>query len=272
MSVQPLVSVIIPAYNAAATVGRTLESVLSQSWTNLQVIVVNDGSTDGTGDVLARFASRDPRVTVLSQANAGVSAARNLALDIAAGRYIRFVDADDTLPPASIEHMVIRAERDGADLVLGGYREYMKRLSRSMNLENRGDTIPFQSLLSTLCAHANSYFYGVLWNKLYSAELIRKSSLRFDPVLWWGEDFAFNMDYLREVSRVAFMKEDLYDYRRSPRSATFRQVLDCVVHPLGNIRIKRVLYSHLKGLYIARGAYPEYRGRLWHYLFRVGLN
>ena len=204
----PKISVIIPVYNVEKYLSRALDSLIAQTHPDWEAVIVDDGSTDGTGDVLARFASRDPRVTVLSQANAGVSAARNLALDIAAGRYIRFVDADDTLPPASIEHMVIRAERDGADLVLGGYREYMKRLSRSMNLENREDTVPFHSLLSTLCAHANSYFYGVLWNKLYSAELIRKSSLRFDPVLWWGEDFAFNMDYLREVSRVAFMKED----------------------------------------------------------------
>ena len=80
------------------------------------------------------------------------------------------------------------------------------------------------------------------------------------------------MDYLQGVDRVAYMKESVYDYRRNPESATIRQVLDSVVHPLGNIRTKRQLYGHLKALYVARGAFPAYRHRLWHYLFRVGLS
>ena len=272
MSVQPLVSVIIPAYNAAGTIERALQSVFSQSYAALEIIVVDDGSADDTPALLRRLSASRPGLTVLTQPNAGVSAARNRALSACSGKYIRFVDADDTLPPDSIAHMVLRAEQDRSELVIGGYTEYMNRLSRSKNLMNLESTILFQDLLPSLCLHANSYFFGVLWNKLFSADLVRSLSLRFDPALWWGEDFAFVMDYLHEVRLVSFMQEDVYDYRRTPRSASIRQVADSLVHPLANIRVKLELYGHLKSLYRDRGVYDQYKSRLWHYLFRVGLS
>ena len=79
------------------------------------------------------------------------------------------------------------------------------------------------------------------------------------------------MDYLTVANRVAFMKDALYDYRRSAGSTSFRQVLDCVKHPMYNIYVKKELYRHLKAMYKKRGIYPQYRNRLWMYLFRVGL-
>ena len=170
----------------------------------------------------------------------------------------------------SLEAMVSAAEQEQVDLVIGGDSEYLDRLSSSRNLMALDGTRSFEDIAPVLCANANTYFFGVLWNKLFSASLIRRGGLAFDPALWWGEDFAFVMDSLKHVDRIAFLNRDVYDYRRSPRSATFRQVLDCVVHPAANIRIKIDLYSHLKGLYVSRGLYPSFRRRLWHYLFRVG--
>ena len=271
MEETPLVSVVIPAFNAEKTLERALNSVLNQSWHELQVIVVDDGSRDGTLSLARRVAEKDPRVTVLTQQNAGVSAARNQALASCRGTYIRFVDADDSLPPGSVEQMVKRAQRDGAELVIGGYREFFGEKSREKNLAGREDTIFLPELLPTLNHHANSYFYGVLWNKLFLRSRIQQGGAQFDPGFPWGEDFAFVMDYLAETEKIAFVREAVYEYRRNPESASVLQVLDSLVHPLKNIRIKIQLYQHLKRLYLQAGAYSRYRRTLWLYLFRVGL-
>ena len=272
MDAQPLVSVVIPAWNAEKTLKRALQSVLAQSWSALQVIVVDDGSSDCTLSIARNFEAEDPRVTVLSQPNAGVSSARNLGLSLCRGKYIRFVDGDDTLPSDSMERMVLKAELEGADLVIGGYTMYMGDIVRRKNLENREDTLPCDEMLRLLCPHSNSYFYGVLWNKLFSRERVESRGVHFMDGVTWGEDFAFVMDYLQGAGRVAFLKDYLYDYRRQPGSMTVTQVLDSIRHPIRNIRMKILLYRHLKDLYLARGQYGRYRSRLWMYLFRVGLD
>lgn len=266
-----LVSVIIPAYNASATIAKTLNSVLNQTYKNLEIIVVDDGSKDQTPEIIRSISSHESRIRVITQKNMGVSAARNTALLSCAGDYIRFVDADDVLPAESIERMVHRAMDDQGELVIGGYTECVNHFSRVKNLENSNETVDFQHLLPSLARHANSYYYGVLWNKLFSGDLIRKYSLRFDDSLWWGEDFAFVMTYLKYVQHIAMMQVSVYEYRRSPASTTFRQVLDCFIHPLENIRIKRKLYGYLKSLYKERLVYDSYKRVLWHYLFRIGL-
>ena len=271
MEDRPLVSVVIPAWNAAETLPALLESVTAQTWRELQILVIDDGSRDGTLAAARAAAEKDPRITVVHQANAGVSAARNRALPLCAGKYIRFADADDFLPPDSVEIMVRRMERDGADLAIGGYTERVGDLRRFKNLANRDDTVSWEELLRHLCPHANSYFYGVLWNKLFVRRLVEEGGVRFCEDRTWGEDAAFVMDYLQRADRIAFLREAVYEYIRSPGSATVQQALDSVVHPVVNSRAKAALYGHLKDLYTARGVYPEYRRRLWIYMIRVGL-
>ena len=272
MTEQPLISVVIPAYNAGATLERTLDSLRQQSWKALEIIVVDDGSKDDTLEIARRIAAEEPRMTILTQKNAGVSAARNLGLTRCRGKYIRFMDSDDTMPPDSMERLVTRAEQDGAELVIGGYTEYIGTLERRKNLANREDVLTLEQLFPLLCRQANSYFYGVLWNKLFRRELVEANRLRFQTEYTWGEDFAFVMDYLAGVQRIAYLKELVYDYRRSPNGLSVVQVWDSVIHPLRNSRMKWSLYQHLKRLYVKRGAWPDYRNRLWVYLFRVGLN
>ena len=268
---EPMVSVVIPAYNVTKTLPRLLECLLNQTWQNLQIILVDDGSEDGTVLMARKAAEKEPRLTVVTQGNLGISYARNAGLALCEGKYIRFIDADDTLPLDSIERMVRRAEKDGSELVIGGYDQYFGERRSFHNLAGRDDTVPCDDMMRHLCDHANSYFYGVLWNKLFLREIAEKQNCRFQENLTWGEDFAFVMDYLAGVSRVSFMKDSLYDYRRSANSTSIRQVLDCVKHPAENTRIKGDLYRHLKDMYRKRGLYEKYKNRLRMYLFRVGL-
>jgi hypothetical protein len=131
----PVVSVVLPAWNSASTVGRAIESVLSQDGVALECLVVDDGSTDGTADVVGSYAARDPRVVLLRQSsNAGVSAARNRALDAASGAWLAFLDADDRLRPGALAAMLAAASRDDALVVIGqristdGERTWVPRL------------------------------------------------------------------------------------------------------------------------------------------------
>ena len=268
---QPLVSVVIPAYNAETTLRRMLDCVLGQSWKNLQVIVVDDGSTDGTAAAAEKAAAGDSRLTVVRRPALGVSATRNTGLGLCEGKYIRFADADDTMPSDSIEKMVRRAEADRSDLVIGGYDQHFGGKSSFHNLAGRNDTVLYSGITDHLCGHANSYFYGVLWNKLFLRETVERLGCRFRENLTWGEDFAFVMDYLAGVNRISFMEDSLYGYIRSAGSTSVKQVFDCLRHPLGNIRVKTELYRHLKKLHRDKGDYARYRHRLWMYLFRVGL-
>lgn len=268
---EPTVSVVIPAYNVTKTLPRLLDCLLNQTWQNLQIILIDDGSEDGTAAMAKEAAEKDPRLTVIMQGNLGISYARNAGLAKCEGKYIRFIDADDTLPLDSIERMVRRAEKDGSELVIGGYDQYFGDRRSFHNLAGRDDTVPSEDMMRHLCDHANSYFYGVLWNKLFLREIVEKCACHFQEDLTWGEDFAFVMDYFSGVNQVSFMKDSLYDYRRSANSTSIRQVLDCVRHPAENTRIKGELYWHLKNMYRKRGLYEQYKNRLWLYLFRVGL-
>ena len=130
MSSLPLVSVIIPVYNAQSTIELAINSVLKQTYPALEIIAVDDGSTDQTLVLLDRIAKETSRLKVITQRNAGVSAARNAALSQCHGKYIRFVDADDTLPEQALEKMVSRIEKDQTELAIGGYTEYLDRISR----------------------------------------------------------------------------------------------------------------------------------------------
>ena len=268
---KPTVSVVIPAYNAEGTLRQMLDSVFNQTWREMQIILVDDGSRDRTLEIAREAAADDPRLTVIAQENLGVSATRNGGIALCKGKYVRFVDADDTLPAESMERMVRRAEQDGSDLVIGGYDQYFGEKKSYHNLAARNDTVYCDRIMDHLCGHANSYFYGVLWNKLFLREKMEQTACRFQEKLTWGEDFAFVMDYLAGVRQISFMNESLYHYRRTAGSTSVQQVIDCVKHPIGNIQIKKELYSHLKGMYQKRGEYEKYRKRLWMYLFRVGL-
>ncbi|MDD3409607.1 MAG: glycosyltransferase [Eubacteriales bacterium] len=269
---EPFVSVIVPVYNAESTLERCLRSILNQSYRHLEVIAVNDGSRDGSLCLLRRFEKADARVRVLSQPNAGVSAARNAALAKATGTYVQFVDSDDTLVPEAIERMVHAMQSQRCDLVIGAYNEVFREQSQRRGFFKRDATLSQSTLLGKLSAHPNSFYYGVLWNKLYRLEPIRSADIRFDSRLPWGEDFAFNTQYMRYAVRTAVLARPVYNYNRNMNGLAISSAMACVAHPLYSIRVKVVLHKYYKQLYIDTGLYETYRKVLPAYLFKVTIN
>lgn len=269
---QPLVSVVVPVWNGEKVLEKCLKSVLNQSVSDMELIVVDDGSTDGTWPLLKRLARQDSRIVPLCQPNGGVSQARNTGLAHCTGKYVRFVDADDVLPPGSMESLLRKAEENGSDMVLAAYTEVVGHLRKVRDLGDSEETMACNDFLEPLSHYANSFYYGVLWNKLFRGDLIRHNRLSFVDGLNWGEDFVFVCAYLAHAETVSYTKAVVYDYQRNPKGMTTRQMLDCILHPWINCRMKYDIYRKYRELYIARGAYGQYRRVLWMYLFRVTLN
>lgn len=163
-----MISVIIPVYNTEKYLERCLQSVLRQTAGNMEVICVNDGSTDGSAAVLARYAAEDERVRVLTQENKGQSAARNAALKVAGGDYVFFVDSDDFIHPQTFEILRNALQKSGASVAAtSDAKNYDKTL---INVENSSYQIHKNPLLHILQNEASG---SVIWNKLYRRELVQ---------------------------------------------------------------------------------------------------
>lgn len=258
---QPLVSIIVPVYNAEIYLGPCLERLRSQTWPDLEIILVNDGSTDGSGQLCTAAARVDGRIRFLDRPNGGVSAARNAALAAAKGDYLQFSDSDDLLTPDATETLVRAAQVTGADLVIShffrvdGEKQAQRGHIKGERLLTR------QEFAQEMVKAPANYYYGALWNKLYRRSIVEKQGLRFEEGVSWSEDFLFNLEYLRHVRLVAAVPKPLYYYHKRPGSlitsqATLRKV----------IRMKRDTFDYYKNLYQDLDLYDEQKARVYRYL------
>ena len=170
---RPMVSVIVPVYNAEQTLRRCVTSILEQQYTDLELLLVDDGSTDASGAICDEFAAQDARVRAIHQPNAGVSAARNHALDQARGVYLQFLDSDDWITPDATRSLVRAAEAHHCDLVIADfYRVVGERLSRKGDIDEDG-LLTREEYAAHMMENPADFYYGVLWNKLYRREIGR---------------------------------------------------------------------------------------------------
>lgn len=136
----PLVSVIVPVFNSKNFLAEALDSVLAQTYENLEVVLIDDGSTDGSGEICDRYAAKDKRFRVYHQANQGVSATRNAGLDLATGDFLAFLDSDDAYEPEAIAAMMDAMAREKVDVVMCKYTEH--KTPEKMSLGSRDKALP----------------------------------------------------------------------------------------------------------------------------------
>lgn len=204
----PRLSVIIPVYNVAPYLGDCIESLLAQSFADFEVLLVDDGSTDGSGAICDEFAQKDPRVAVFHQKNGGVCSARNRGIDHAKGEFIVFVDSDDLVSEDHLSHIM---ESD-ADMVVTGVYKFGSRQGTSVPA--RRDDFGIDGL----AAHWNTppemnflYCYPVA--KRFRASIIQKHGIRFDESLFFSEDMCFNMKYYSHAESFTELPFVDYGYR-----------------------------------------------------------
>lgn len=209
-------SVIMPIYNAENTLTRAIESVLQQTFSDLNLILVDDGSTDQSLSICQSFAQKDKRIIVIHQKNSGPSAARNAALEIVTGDYVAFVDADDHLEPQMYETLINAFLTDGSTLVMCGYqREFVfnEKPVRSQKISFPSISISNKEQLKEFFndLYLRNYFH-LVWNKIYSFRIIQENYLRFPVNINNGEDLIFNLSYIPHVNRIQIYEDVLYHY------------------------------------------------------------
>ena len=205
-----MVTVIIPAYNAEKTLERCLNSVVNQTYQDLEILVINDGSTDRTEEIIENFSDRYYSIVSFNRYNGGVSAARNLGIQKASGEWLLFVDADDYLEPDMIERMSNVCEEDlENDLVICGYDEvYTDHVNpQSMNGKEELDRL---ELLRALFAPDS--VRGYLFNKMFRTDIIRKYHILLDEEIFICEDLLFCCEYGQQIRKAVVMKDALYHY------------------------------------------------------------
>ena len=189
----PVVSIIVPVYNASKTLRRCVDSVLKQEFPDFELLLVDDGSQDGSGAICDEYAALDPRVRVVHKENAGVSAARNDALDRAQGVFLQFLDSDDWITPDATKLLVRSAREHSCDMVVSDfYRVSGDRVSRRGEIDEEA-VMSREDFASHMMENPADYYYGVLWNKLFRREIVEAHRLRMDVNIRWCEDFLFNL-------------------------------------------------------------------------------
>ena len=221
------VSVIVPIYNVEKYLSKCLNSIVGQTYENLEILCVNDGSPDNSGEILRIFAERDNRIRIINKENGGLSSARNAGIKEATGDYIVFVDADDWIDFETIETAVKATEEDGVEMVLWGYVREFKRESVEKRIMD-GDRI-FDKDGTHRCIHrrmagllgeelsnpTNADSLATAWGKLYTTKKIKDNKLEFvDTKIIGTEDVLFNLYYFGYVESCKFIDKPFNHYRK----------------------------------------------------------
>lgn len=201
------ISVIVPIFNTVQYLPRCIDSILSQSFTDFELLLVDDGSTDGSGAICDKYAVKDSRIRVFHKKNGGVSSARNLGLDKAKGEWVSFVDSDDALGKHYLEHLM----GDDSDLVITG----LQRLSGD-NVDILAPKMAQYVSMSEMPSHWNlpemNYLYCFPVAKRYRNDIIKENNLRFDENLFYQEDLGFVLSYMVFIDGFVELPYADYEY------------------------------------------------------------
>lgn len=211
---KPLITIIIPVYNEEHYLKEGIESVLKQDYENLEILIVDDGSTDNSANILDSFARRDNRIKVIHKENSGVSNSRNLALKEAKGEYICFMDADDYITKDYVSYLYKLIEEKKTEISLVPMPKKFKG-SEKPNLEINTSSDKIE-IWTGKKATAEMLYYRVKessWCKLIKIDLIKRNNIKFNPDLKCGEGFNFCTECLQMANKVAVGNKTIYFYR-----------------------------------------------------------
>ena len=285
---QPLVSIILPVYNAQNHLARCVGSICAQTYRNIEIIILNDGSKDQSLPVCEEFRQKDPRILLVDKANSGVSDTRTLGLKLASGKYVEFVDSDDYLDPDFTERLVAAAEENEADFVIAPYKMVIPAGASKPEqvLDKIQDELGVMSVARPpevreygflpagvydkdtfalrLMDKPASYFYSVLWNKLYRRDILTGNDIQFVSEMRWAEDLVFNLRYIQYAERFVAIDKPGYYYVQNPQSICHTQINAATI-----VQNKLQVFRYYKDLYTRLGIYEEVRPQLYKFLVDI---
>lgn len=210
------ISVIVPVYNTKRYLCRCVDSLLCQSYSDIEIVLVDNGSTDGCREICDQYANKYPQIEVCHVANKGVSYARNIGMRNAKGDFLTFCDSDDYMPSNALEHMIKALLAEKADLCIGRYQELFQG-------EKAGEVDPFfeksginmQDVIDTIGINRKWNGGGYVWNKMFRANVIKEEpSLLFDEKLDCYEDLKFVLEFIKRTEKIIKINEAVYIYNK----------------------------------------------------------
>lgn len=248
----PKISVIVPVYNVEKYLRRCIDSILAQTFTDFELLLIDDGSKDQSGEICDDYAESDKRFVVIHQENHGVSKTRQKALDMVSTDYVAFIDPDDYIEKDYLEKLYNAADKTNADLVWCDY------------VENRlnSDTVhpcdlSDKSRVGLLRGILDSKFSAVLWNKLFRVSIIKDNNICFEASLKTAEDILFVSKFICHSSRFSYVNNALYNYNMSNENSAinkfstlkfktdYASMLTCLIVELKRVGIYEALYPSL---------------------------
>lgn len=254
MIMDPLISIIIPVYNADRCLSRCIKSILSQNLKNFELLLIDDGSTDKSGKICDEYAAKDKRVKVFHKENGGVSSARNLGLDNAKGKWITFIDSDDCI----YENIFNLISLHDEDLLIFNYDiDYNGIIQGGESIPHYYNSYPIKTIL-------NKYIYIEIlrtpWSKFFKRHLI--NTLRFDTRITIGEDSLFVLQYLHKCKSFFIFKQKYYIWSKNNISFNDRYKLNAKQA----VYIVTCLYSEYKSLNIKCIEFEKFTYSFYYYL------
>ncbi len=205
-----LISVIIPVYNLEDYISRCLDSILRQTYTNLQILVINDGSSDNSAEIVTQYVRNDSRVVLINKDNEGVSTARNIGLNAAIGEYVMFVDGDDWIEDDMIENLYALSGKGEMDFVGGGF--VFEDLASGRKRYSPGNFEPQYMVGNAILKNffLGHYIWGSVWGGIYRLDFLNRYSLRFEKEIKYGEDVFFNTKVMSKANKIVVCKNHFY--------------------------------------------------------------
>ena len=257
------ISILMPVYNSQEYLKNTVQGVINQSYKEWELILVDDGSKDNSKNICIELQKFDNRIRFINKENTGVSDTRNIALDNAKGKYIAFIDSDDSVHKDYLKILLSSIEKSNGQLAVCGFKE--RKISTNGQIEELSrvfypkEVIAIEDMKDLIMDFGNSGLLNPLWNKLYNREIIEENNIRFKEEVETGEDFIFNLQYFRKINNICFSKGELYYYiRRNNNSITYQYIDNMYekgleIHNLLEDFLKDMNFYNSKNKYILYG-------------------
>ena len=232
------VSIIVPIYNMENYLEKCIESIIEQSYKNIEIILINDGSTDKSEVICKKYKVKDNRIKVISSENKGVSSARNLGIEASTGEYISFIDPDDTVDKKYIEEMLIYMKKYYCDVVFCLAKNIYPELNKIYSIEFKNEKFLSNNF------YKDFYFiiehFQTPWGKLYKSNIIKKYNINFPVDFITAEDQIFNQEYLKHVKKYGFLNKYLYNYYIRKNNSASKNLSDKhFLTDIKNLKIKK---------------------------------
>ena len=255
-----MISVVMPVYNSEKYLERAIESILNQIYKDIELIIIDDGSTDSSLSLINRYAQMDRRIRVISQKNSGVSAARNAGMSVASGEWLYFMDSDDYVDTTFLQDMMVYSKLYDM-LITGVNRHYVNEKKQDntvvpLDLEITNEAEYGRFLGEIIKAEDQDLFFNYLWNKLIRASTILNKNIRFNEKISLGEDFLFNCDLFEQSIRIKTIPKAYYHYNIHDDSSLSKQFYK------NELERRNLVYQRIIDLFSRYSVYDQYRNEI----------